>query len=181
MYHHSFIWFFPLYQRNSLLFHLENSRSAFHWMRSRRSNEFNEAGCALRIHDKCNICRACWFIALTFFRPRKKNDGKIAHVSNQAHQSKSKTKPNWIAKNQYKQTKSTKCHCKWRMKSFFFLRSFGWGKDEKDVAHTHTYTWLAVRSFNASAIDGNFCGLWCNLNRVVRGTQGPEKGENGHN
>lgn len=30
------------------------------------------ASCALRILDKCNIFRACWFIALTFSQPEKR-------------------------------------------------------------------------------------------------------------
>lgn len=36
------------------------------------------ASCALRILDKCNIFRACWFIALTFSQPQKKEKvGKL--------------------------------------------------------------------------------------------------------
>lgn len=109
------------------------------------------ASCALRILDKCNIFRACWFIALTFSQPQKEKEKVGKLLTFQISRTKAKSnQTEWS--NQY--NKPTTCGA-------YFVVVTEETSIKENGAYTHIHTWL-VCSFNASAIRSNILRSWHN-------------------
>lgn len=144
---------FSLYQRNSLLFHLENSRSAFHWMRSQTHTHTHEDD---RMNSMKQDVRFEYTISVIFvvlvgllrwhsFDQGKKTTEKL--LTFQIRRTKAKAKPNQTESQRINTNKQNDKMPLQVTYEIFFFPPFIWMRQRWKGCGTHAYIHMIGRSF----------------------------------